>query len=356
MKQRNRILVCPLDWGLGHATRCVPVIRTLLELNQNVVIGADGRPLALLKDEFPELEFIRMPGYDITYPATGNLAVSMLLQGPKIAARIKQEHKLLEQVVASYAIDAVISDNRFGLWHSRIPSAFITHQVFIQAPVGAKALNVLNHRFISRFSQCWIPDVEEAFSLGGILSHGSHLPNDCQYIGPLSRFEDKQGARSKKWDLLGMVSGPEPQRTVFQKLLIDTFAHSGKRCLVVCGKPEEEAEGTEVGKVRIVSHLNATQLKETMLESELVVARPGYSTIMDLVALQKEAVLIPTPGQTEQEYLGKHHMEKGHFFVLDQKAVSNIKTFEKSSDFKCPRITDGWERRFSVVQQFLHMI
>src|ERR1043166_5258587 len=171
MQQPKRILVAPLDWGLGHATRCIPIIRYLLEKGQEVIVGADGRPLELLKREFPGQEFIVIPGYKVSYPKKGSMTLKMAASVPKILAGIKKEHEQLDKITTAEKIDAVISDNRFGLWTKKVPCIFITHQLMIKSPFGEKLLHRLNKNHIKKYTECWIPDAEGADNLSGDLAH-----------------------------------------------------------------------------------------------------------------------------------------------------------------------------------------
>jgi len=183
---KKRILVAPLDWGLGHATRCIPIIRYLVEKNCEVIIAADKRPMELLKKEFPSLEFVVMPGYNISYPKNGSMVLKMAVQVPKILKGTKQEHTQLEKIIAEEKIDAVISDNRFGLWAKKIPCVFITHQLMVKSPLGEKWIHKLNKDYISKYSECWIPDVKNGLS--GDLGNKFKLPEHAKFIGLLSRF------------------------------------------------------------------------------------------------------------------------------------------------------------------------
>lgn len=299
MKTKKRILIAPLDWGIGHATRCIPIIDALLTHKYDVIIAADERPMHLLSAEFPNLEIIRLPGYNIKYPKHIPMSMSMLLQMPKILLKIKKENKLLEKIITDYKIDGVISDNRFGLYSKQIPCVFITHQLEIQSPYFTKEIQGLNYKYINKFNVCWVVDDKEN-NLAGKLSKPKKLPNKTIYIGNQSRFKHQEIER--KYDFLAIVSGPEPQRTILEKGLIKALQERKETSLMILGKPELNYT-KQLGNLTIHSHLNTKELNKAILSSDLVICRPGYSTIMDLAKLMKKAFFVPTPGQTEQEYL-----------------------------------------------------
>ena len=244
MKHKPNILVCPLDWGIGHATRCVPIINELNAQNSNVILGASGRSLSFLKKEYPNLQIIDFPGYKFSYPDKGNMALKMALQAPAILKGIKEEHKVLKKIIQDFAIDAVISDNRYGLYSNSIPSVFMTHQVFIQTPSQLNFLNpillIKNQGFIHKFDECWIPDFQGDQNLSGDLSHKKSLPDNYHFIGPLSRFSLNRETKPTeyKYKILVMLSGPEPQRTVLENLLVDQLSSLKIKCAVVLGKTE----------------------------------------------------------------------------------------------------------------------
>jgi UDP-N-acetylglucosamine transferase subunit ALG13 len=188
----------------------------------------------------------------------------------------------------------------------------ITHQLNIKAPLGLSGiLNFVNRLQLSKFSMCWVPDREGRESLTGDLSVSDGLP--VKYIGPLSRFQATlpaaTGEVTKKYEIVAIVSGPEPQRKIFEELLRTQLKNWGRTALLVYGLPEVDERSAE-GSLQEVSHLPSVELNRAILESEIVISRPGYSTIMDLARLGKKAIFIPTPGQTEQEYLGSSLMEK----------------------------------------------
>lgn len=322
-------MVCPLDWGLGHATRCVPVIRNLLDAGARVVVGADKGPLAFLQMEFPDLLFVRFPGYRFRYPGKGSMAVRMLLSGPAIFEGIRQEHKLLGKIIHEKKVDAVISDNRFGLWSGEIPSIFMTHQIFIRATGIWKPLEgllySLNRRYISRYKECWIPDWEDSPNLSGDLSHKSKLPGSFHFIGPLSRFEKSRYNDTENGfdtDIFVMLSGPEPQRSILEEIVFGQLEHIEKKVVVIRGIAGEERTFTIGKHASVYNHLDTATLSKYLERARLIVCRPGYSTLMDLAALGKRAVVVPTPGQTEQEYLAVHLSQKGGFVTYRQENLN----------------------------------
>ena len=318
-----RTLVAPLNWGLGHATRCIPLIKKLLSEGHEIIIASDGHPMELLKQEFPGLLFIEFPSYNIRYNKGKSQLTAMLRSIPIIFNGIIREHHQLKKISSTHQIERVISDNRFGLWNKRIHSTYITHQLMIKMPKHLKIFEAfvwLGHRFfINRFNECQIPDFGGDYNLSGDLSHQYPLPRNARFVGPLSRFsssEDKTpDTTAFSFDTVAIVSGPEPQRTIFENQIIKRFENSPERVLIIQGLPAESSS-VEIQHARdkqvIVPHLNTGQLTNCLLNAKKIISRSGYSTIMDLHALNclHKAEFIPTPGQTEQEYLANYHAQK----------------------------------------------
>lgn len=301
-----RILVAPLDWGLGHAARCIPIIRKLSELGAVPIIGADKGPLALLGEEFPELEHVRIPGMEVRYGSGRSQAWAMARQFPAMLRQVRQEQKLFDHLRQRLRLDAVISDQRFGIRAAAIPSVLITHQLFPFSPFAQGLARRINRRHIDRFDRCWVPDHAHAPGLSGDLSHGTPMPENVRYIGPLSRFSGMATEGLElPYHVVAVISGPEPQRSLFEQLIIDRVRHLPGAHLIVGGTPEMTVE-RRVGNITLVGHLNTTALYKAMKGAGSIIARTGYSTLMDLDALGRAALLVPTPGQAEQEYLGLH--------------------------------------------------
>jgi UDP-N-acetylglucosamine transferase subunit ALG13 len=248
----------------------------------------------------------------------------------------------LKRILKDHTIDCVISDNRYGLWGKSLYTVFITHQLSIKCPAALKFFEPVLYRissfFINKYDECWIPDAEGENNLSGELSHHISLPENGKFIGLLSRFDSPvENELEKKYDLLAIVSGPEPHRSLLLQNLLDQFKNINLSSLIVSGEPQEKQDSMINENIRLVSHLSTKAMREAMLQSEVVICRAGYSSIMDLVALKRKSILIPTPGQTEQEYLGDYLIKKKVFFSVAQKefhiqaALKEINHFGDSS-------------------------
>ncbi len=331
-----RVLVAPLDWGLGHATRCIPIIQALLQQNITVLLAAEGAVATLLRQEFPDLTILALKGYRITYSSHKFLFLAkIILQIPKITAIARFEKNWLKQIVRRYKIDAVISDNRPGMYNASINSVYLTHQLYIET--GNVFLNKIarkiHYHFINRFNECWVPDAPGSMNLAGKLSHPQTLPKiPVKYLGILSRF--KKYKPEVENDLLIILSGPEPQRTLFEKTLATQLINVNKKVVMVRGLPGAKKELKVDNKnVVIFNHLSSQKLSLLIQQSVLVLARAGYSTIMDLASLQQKAILVPTPGQTEQQYLGVYLKKKKFFFVASQLNFHLVNVLQQAEQF-----------------------
>lgn len=319
--RRLRILIAPLDWGLGHTTRCIPIIYALLNAGASVWLAGEKNTETILKKEFPQLPFILLRGYNVQYSKNKIFFFTKLLsQVPAIKRIILYEHKWLQKVVKDYEIDGVISDNRFGLYHATTPVIFITHQLHIET--GNKWLNILtqkiNYSYINRFSQCWVPDVESGSNLAGKLSHPNKRPSiPVKYLGIVSRFK-KQEQKIVN-DLLVVLSGPEPQRSIFESIILEQLKTYQGKVVLVRGLPSQASNESIAKKLEVYNYLNAAELNIMMQQSAIVLSRSGYTTIMDLTVLQQKAILVPTPGQAEQEYIASHLKQQGIFYTCIQK-------------------------------------
>ena len=316
MKTPRRILISPLDWGLGHASRIIPIINRYIEQGDNVIIAGSGLSLNLLKKQFPSLKSIEIPSFKMKYSAGNSQVLAVAKAFPRLIYYSIKEHKALKRIVKQEKIDFIISDNRFGLFHKTVPSAYITHQLLIKLPKGWTWLEpfvAFVHRcIINRFTECWVPDYEDVSeSLAGELSHPNKKPRNVKYIGVLSRFSKRctPSLLTPNSSLLTILSGAEPQRTMLEKELLTSLQDDPhENIILVQGQVEAEQKVSKVGKVTVYNYLSTEELQEQIIKADKIICRSGYSSIMDLHALGKlkNATLIPTPGQTEQEYLAEY--------------------------------------------------
>lgn len=331
-----RVLIAPLDWGLGHTTRCIPIIRSFLKQNAQVFLAAEGESAALLMREFPSIPILLLQGYRITYGKSKRyLFFHLLLQLPRILQVIRNEKKWLKKTIEFHQINLVISDNRFGLNNPGVTCIYISHQLFIET--GNKLFNLLaqkiHYHYINRFSEIWVPDAEGKNNLAGKLSHPKKFPAvPIKYLGIVSRFA--RHFHEKEIDLLVILSGPEPQRTIFENLLIEQLKKLVLSVVMVRGLPGDHPSLLNTGNIEFYNHAAADQLSTWIQKSHLVVARCGYSTIMDLAVLKQKAVLVPTPGQTEQEYLGRYLQEKKYFLVKTQRNLTLDNILQEAGKFE----------------------
>lgn len=341
---KKKILIAPLNWGLGHATRCIPIIDALIKHSFIPVLASDGAALSLLTKEFPDLQALELPSYNITYPKKGNfLKLKLFKDSPKIIKTIYKEQKAIQSIVKNHAIDGIISDNRFGVYHKNLTSVFITHQLKVLSGNTTWLSTKLHQNTIKRFDQCWVPDVLGQTNLSGKMGHIQNPTFNIAYIGPLSRFEKKPC--ETLYDVMVLLSGPEPQREILEKKLLEEFENYRGKILFVRGVLEAE-QSVKVRGNLIIYNFMTTELLETSLNSSrLVVARTGYTTIMDLAKLGKKAFFIPTPGQFEQIYLAKRMQQNNMapFCTQDDFSLDKLKdivkfkglnAFEQTPDFK----------------------
>lgn len=334
---QKAVLIAPLDWGLGHATRCIPIIKELQRYPLRIIIAGDGAVLALLKQEFPQLEFIPLPGYKIKYSKNKRwFLLRLLIQFPGVLYSLLREHRWLNKVKQELNLSAVISDNRFGLFNRSIVSVYITHQLSVKTgnKLSDKIATRIHQRCSKNYTQCWIPDFGIKKNLAGDLSRTVKLRHLDVYMGCLSRFEKKPGSEITM-ELLVVLSGPEPQRTIFEKLLLEQLKHFEGKALFVRGLPDSKDAPPDFIKdnITIKNHLASVDLNNAIEKSAIIISRSGYTTIMDLVKLGKKAILVPTPGQTEQEYLAHYLSQQKMFVTMPQESFDLSAALKQAQDF-----------------------
>jgi uncharacterized protein (TIGR00661 family) len=314
------ILYGVLNWGLGHATRSLPLIKELQSRGHKIIIAADGQASELLKKELPGMVHEELPGYNIRYSESEkNFNSTIIRQIPHILRTIEKENQAVKMLVQHYKPDVIVSDHRYGFFHPGVASVFVAHQLHLyypqNKPVQAVA-NFLHRKRIEKFDRVWIPDLPPPDNLSGILSNIHH--KQSQFIGPLSRFVKRN--QEKKFDICVILSGPEPQRSILEKLLKEPCEKSDRKIAFVRGvfNSGELEIFFKHPQSRLFNHCTGNELNLLIEQSDTIICRAGYSSVMDLTILQKRAVLIPTPGLPEQNYLADYLKNKGWFYSTSQ--------------------------------------
>jgi hypothetical protein len=347
----HRFLVAPLDWGLGHATRCIPIIRALLAHGQEVVVAAQGGPARLLGDEFPALRIVPIVNYGITYGRSG---LGTVLRYPLMAAQVARavaiEERQVRRIVAEERIDAIISDNRYGCRCRTVRhNVYVSHQLCIRLPRPLGWLRgplwAAHRAAIARFSEVWVPDFPGEENLSGDLSHGVALPAQCRFVGPLSRFGAAgSGVRvGPALDLLVMLSGPEPQRSVLERRVLAELEGFQGTAVVLLGRPGEAGRAGAGSGVKVLAHASGAEVLDLLTRAQAVVCRGGYTTIMELASLGKRAVLVPTPGQPEQAYLCERLAKMGRCVVRPQDRLDLGGALRALAALPEPKVLGGGE-------------
>lgn len=329
-----RVLVAPLNWGLGHATRSMPIVRELLAQGAEVWLASDGLAAELLKKEFPELPLLELPEYRITYP-TANFVYNMARHSLNIIRAMRKEHRVLRRWVAEHGFGAVVSDNRLGMWHEKIPCVMVSHQLQLLSPtkILQPLVDGLYFPVLRRYGEIWVPDVESAPNLTGPMSHGTVFAP--RYIGTLSRMRgDLDVSDTPSHEVVVLLSGPEPQRTYLEeKLLAQALTLPGKRFLFVRGLPGQAAPMAGGPNVEVVNFMRGDELNRVLLKADMIVCRSGYSTVMDLAAIGRKAIFVPTPGQTEQLFLAELLDRQKAFLCCPQDGIQLSRALEAADRY-----------------------
>lgn len=301
-------------------------------MGAKVILASDGAALNLLKAEFPHLPAFQLPSYHIRYQ-TDSMVWNIARQMPRITYAIRAEQWATERLVREQGISGIISDNRYGCFSRQVQSVILTHQINLRVPNAALQwiANQILRRGLRKFDSVWVPDTANEPNLSSELSHPPLKGFDLRYIGLLSRFTASQQSKvnSQQPTVKGqqstvavVLSGPEPQRTYLERILMEQALTLAPKFVFVKGKTRIKEHHFVAENVEVVSYLTSADLNDLLLNSQVVVCRAGYSSLMDLAALDgKKAILIPTPGQTEQEYLGDLLSRQGIFICQEQKNI-----------------------------------
>jgi len=314
MANTEHRLITILDWGLGHASRCVPLVKTWQTEGKRVTVASAGSALMLLKASLEGVDFIELPPYAVRYP-TRSMIWNMGIQSPRLWGVMRKEQRIINDYARREKVDLIVSDGRFGCWSETVKSVWLAHQLQIQhrQPWLAWVMNSGYHTFVRQhFAEVWVPDLEGEESLAGDLARPiAGLPH--RYLGPLSRFADHKLETTEKipYQWLALLSGPEPQRSYLEEELITCLKALDVPALLVRGVPGSTQPTPITANLSIVDWLLGDQLAATIAQAEQLVCRSGYSTLLDAYHWNKPLLLVPTPGQTEQEYLAKYWASRG---------------------------------------------
>ncbi|MGQ9847610.1 MAG: glycosyltransferase [Bacteroidales bacterium] len=321
----KNVLICPLDWGIGHASRMVPIIKKIQLKGHNIFIACTKQQQAFFANEINNYTWIPSASPVIKYNHKKLSVYDLFKLIPLIIIGIKRDKKQINSWIKKYNIHIVISDNRYGCYSSNVYSILVTHQVKIELPKNIKwAEKILHNRIkklIYKFDRCWIPDIKETPNFAGNLTMQFSLNGKLAFIGLLSRFEESnlnESSSEKQYEVIAIISGPEPQRSIFADMLFKELKNLQKPCILVLGDFSKPQSVKQEDNVLIYSSMNSTQLYQAIKSSKYIIARSGYSTIMDLISLRRTAILVPTPGQTEQEYLANYYKSRRMFVIAEQ--------------------------------------
>ena len=332
-KYRNkRILITPLNWGLGHATRCIPIIDQL-RYNNKLFLASDGLALSLLQTEYPDLPTFRLPGLSISYRHS-QMWLNALTQAQSLRTSIKADQMAIDQLACELSIDLIVSDHRLGCQNDRTENILVAHQLFIphQSATISRMVTSIHCRYIAEFDECWVPDYPESVLSGKMSS--IDIPIKKKFIGPLSRFE-KPEFNLPKYDLGVILSGPEPQRAYLENKILNIARRNPQWKIGLVRGSMQPRQGNNIPDNLTITDLALTgDLQSMMSQSSVILSRCGYSTIMDLHKLDKHGILIPTPGQPEQCYLAKLHKDKGRLLFMNQSEISGNSISKALSELK----------------------
>lgn len=348
MPQKPAILYAVLNWGLGHATRSIPIIKALQHYGFEAVIASDGLAAELLQTTFPQIKHLQLPSPELQYSKGNNQLMSLLWQAPKMASWYAKERKIIKKIIAQQHFSGIISDNRPAAFSSKIPSVYITHQLHVDAGIFSNQATVFHRHLAQKFTQIWVPDLKDNPGLSGKLGHPLKTPSGTQYIGPQSYLEPFRS--NATFDLGIILSGLEPQRTILENALI-AQAHLIKKVLLIRGSTIQPQKKYPAGW-EVIDLANRDLVAKAYATCQTLVMRSGYSTLMDLHFWPKPALLIPTPGQPEQIYLASLATHVQRYAIQQQRALNlhegiahANKKFENFSHTAQPT---NWEMLFGL--------
>lgn len=295
----------------------------------NVIIAGNGESLSLLKSKYPQLITENIPAPKMKYGKKKAINIAFVLRSLLMIANILRERAYTRSLIKKHNIDTLISDNRPGIWSRKVKSIYITHQLNVYTGlsqnISGNILSALHRRIIKKYTHCWIPDYENELSVAGRMSANMNNTR-LNYIGILSRFTDIQtlATGDRRFKIVCIASGPEPQRSILEKEYKELLSKSGQKSLIIRGLPDKSDSNSERDMISVMNHCEDSEFLNIITGADLIFCRSGYTTVMDLLALGRKAILVPTPGQPEQEYLAEYLAKNAGFISLEQSQLSQF--------------------------------
>lgn len=324
----DTVIVAPLNWGMGHAARCIPIIQWLRSMGVNVILASDGTAGDLLRKEFPTLAYHELPSYHIRY-RYHSILKNIWIGMPKMLLAIYHEHSEISVLVKRTGATKVLSDNRLGCYDKQGTNYYLTHQVnILHENRMVRMIGSYIHRwFISKYDTCFIPDYGDDRALCPAMS--SAIGDKYIHIGPITRVVKTNS--DIKYDIVVLLSGPEPQRAILENLICGILAQMPEyRVLLIRGTRDIVDSKLRANHIKTIKIATSDEIEQALNCTKLLICRSGYTTLMDILSLGLKAILIPTPGQTEQEYLATHHGKNVNFINLNQNEINKLQKTIKS--------------------------
>lgn len=363
-----KVLVAPLDWGLGHATRCAPIIQAFIEKGCEVEVAVVKGNAQILREMFPNVRQRLCPSYNVVYPKHGyNMGFWLLKNSVHLNKVVRAERRFVEEMVRLHGYDIIVSDNRFAFYSNKAYSIYMTHQRRIAFPKAFRMFEsigkVWHATVMSRYDEIWVPDIPEKPGYAGSLSHTGICSRPLRFVGALSRFMlpmiGKKTKAAPKADvakdlkIVAVISGVEPARSRFEAKLRYVLAQIPGKHVMILGKPTAGQKTWREGNITFYTHLPSDEFAQTVSRAEWVLSRGGYSTVMDMAVLGAKCIFVPTPGQYEQIILARELSAAGYAasisedrlgvdIVMDMLSRENVEVLPKVADAEllCSAVSD----------------
>lgn len=300
----KNILLSPLNWGMGHVSRCIPIIHQLIEQENKVIIACNKEQEQILHTYFPDLIYVSHEGYPFSFKGKGNFERDVFFQFFKLRSRLNHEKKEVDQLIQTYSIDLVVSDHRYGFISEKCTSIFITHQINLPLPWHVKWVDRLHKKWMKAFHTVWVLDTHNSQFAGKLSQNNGGI--NAEYIGPKSRFS-LYSKMEKTIPLVVIVSGPEPYAEQFFQEQYNIALSKTKRTVIIAPKLYQHQSNEHI---ELVLSSDWKKTDAIILQALSIISRSGYSTIMDLNVLEINGTLVPTLGQREQQYLSLNHIRQ----------------------------------------------